>query len=123
MFSYGFIYICRIYGPNSEIEWNKESRRGFLIINRKPSQSALSSVADNASNSGYELNKMLPNPSNTKRDRTLIITNNDKDSNHVSSNVVIADEVSECSIAQIFFQSFEEKQYNEFIFDISFYLN
>lgn len=65
----------RIYGPNSEIEWNQEGSRGFLIINRKPSQTALSAVADSASELGDSLNRHLKSPSKTNRSRTLSVDN------------------------------------------------
>lgn len=65
----------RIYGPNSEIEWNKEGSRGFLIINRKPSQTALSAVADSASELGDNLNKHLKAPFKTNRCRALSVDN------------------------------------------------
>ncbi|XP_055316782.1 BRCA2-interacting transcriptional repressor EMSY [Sitodiplosis mosellana] len=65
-----------IYGPNSEIEWNKEGSRGFLIINRKPSQTALASVADKAYELGKTLNKNLKHPSDTSRDRLLQVNKN-----------------------------------------------
>lgn len=70
-----FPLFFRIYGPNSEIEWNKEGSRGFLIINRKPSQTALAPVADKATELGETLNKILKNPSETSRDRLLHMEN------------------------------------------------
>lgn len=73
-------FFRRIYGPNSEIEWNKEGSRGFLIINRKPSQTALASVADKASELAATLNKNLKNPSDTSRDRVLHVENDNKTS-------------------------------------------
>lgn len=82
--------VCRIYGPNSEIEWNKEGRRSFLIINRKPSQTALSVLADTASHTGEQLNKKLDDPCNTVRDRVLSAATEDKD----TSNLVTSDAVS-----------------------------
>lgn len=79
------MFVCRTYGPNTEIEWNKEGSRGFLIINRKPPQSALSAVADKATKLGETLNKELRPPSETVRNRTL---NLDDDAN-ASDNIVI----------------------------------
>lgn len=69
----------RIYGPNSEIEWNKEGSRGFLIINRKPSQTALATVAGKASQMGETLNKQLKHPCDTSRDRVLHNSDQDTD--------------------------------------------
>lgn len=80
----------RIYGPNSEIEWNKEGSRGFLIINRKPPQTALTPVADKASALGETLNKNLKPPSDTQRDRVLDV---DNDAN-VSDKIVDTDQSS-----------------------------
>lgn len=59
--------IFRIYGPNSEIEWNKEGSRRYLIIDRKIPQTALSIVANNASYVGKILNESLLSPANTTR--------------------------------------------------------
>lgn len=73
LFEFCFIMNCRIYGPNSEIEWNKEGSRGFLIINRKPSQTALSAVSDKVGALGESLNKQLKDPCKTERDSHLKI--------------------------------------------------
>lgn len=58
-------HIFRIYGPNSEIEWNKEGSRRYLIIDRKLPQTALSIVANNASYVGKKLNECLLSPAHT----------------------------------------------------------
>lgn len=77
----------RMYGPNSEIEWNKEGCRGFLIINRKPSQTALSSVVDSATELGDAMNKQLKQPADTSRDHMLSIDQDVK----ISKKIVIND--------------------------------
>lgn len=77
----------RTYGPNTEIEWNKEGSRGFLIINRKPPQTALSAVSDKATEVGEMLNKQLRPPFEVRRNRTLDIDNDA----HASDNIVIND--------------------------------
>lgn len=83
----GFFLWHRTYGPNTEIEWNKEGSRGFLIINRKPPQSALSAVADKATKLAETLNKGLRPPSETSRSRTL----NLNDDANASDSIVISD--------------------------------
>lgn len=61
------ILFFRIYGPNSEIEWNKEGSRRYLIIDRKLPQTALSIVANDASYVGKKLNERLLSPAQTAR--------------------------------------------------------
>lgn len=56
-----------MYGPNSEIEWNKEGSRRYWIIDRKLPQTALSIVANNASYVGTKLNESLMSPAHTTR--------------------------------------------------------
>lgn len=77
------MFHCRIYGPNSEIEWNKEGSRGFLLLNRKPSQTALSDVTDKAVDLGKHLNKKLQDPCVTTRDRLLKMDNDVRNSEKI----------------------------------------
>lgn len=83
-----------VYGPNSEIEWNKEGARGFSLLTRTTPQTALSLLADKAAELGDQLNAKLPLPSNTQRDYVLRQTDADTET---STNVVIADPVNNCS--------------------------
>lgn len=80
-----FSFVCiRTSGPNSEIEWNREGSRGFMLINRKPSQTALSVVADRASEFGATLNKHLKHPADTRRDHIL-----DRDNDVNTANKIV----------------------------------
>lgn len=92
-----FRLLFRIYGPNSEIEWNKEGSRGFLIINRKSAQTALTPVADKANELGKTLNKNLKSPSDTSRDRVLHVEN---DAN--ASEIIIDADPSNVNMLCIF---------------------
>lgn len=110
----------RVNGPNSEIEWNKEGSRGYLIINRSTSQTALSMAADDASNFGDKLNKHLKEPADTARDRYLKI-NSSKDEN-IAKNLVTADPKN---VSSIFFKLITtNNKFNDFInFIISISIN
>lgn len=78
-----------MYGPNSEIEWNKEGSRGFLIIDRQPSQTALTAIANGATDLGEKLNKNLSSPMDIFRER-LLTSQNEKDV--LNSNVLVVDD-------------------------------
>lgn len=85
------IEIYRIYGPNSEIEWNKEGARGFSILARTAPQTALSVVADRAAKLGDELNSGLLRPICTNRDRLLFPSDENVENSHqiVTSDPVL----------------------------------
>lgn len=82
------IYLCRIYGPNTEIEWNREGARGFTILTRVPPQTALAMVADKATEMAILSNTQLDNPSKTVRDRRLVSSDEENDSTLVKSDPV-----------------------------------
>lgn len=81
-------FLSRTYGPNTEIEWSKEGNRGFLILNRKPGQTALSAIANKVSELGDTLNRNLTSPAQTNRQRTLQI---DNDVNASADKIVTSD--------------------------------
>lgn len=60
-----------IYGPNTEIEWNREGARGFCLLARIPPQTALAVVADKAAKLADRINSNLDEPLKTARDRKL----------------------------------------------------
>lgn len=90
--------MCRcfsVYGPNSEIEWNKEGARGFSILPRATPQTALSLLADKAAEVGDELNAKLPQPASTQRNHVLRPTEDHKES---APKIVTVDPVNVHSI-------------------------
>lgn len=80
-----------IYGPNSEIEWNREGARGFSILSRSTPQTALSLLADKAAELGDELNAKLPQPASTQRNHVLRPIDDDTE---FSPKIITADPVS-----------------------------
>lgn len=113
-----YVSFCRIYGPNTEIEWNKEGSRRFLIIDRKPSQTALSCVADSSRDLGEQLNKNLPFPINTSRD-TLPTSQNDVTSN--SQTNIVTDDPNNVNTTYFYSFNFQKKKKLTLIF-IFFFL-
>lgn len=93
--------IFRTYGPNTEIEWSKEGSRGFLILNRKPGQTALSAIANKVSELGDTLNKNLKSPAQTNRQRTLHI---DNDVN-ASADKIVTNDPTNVNISFLFSSS------------------
>lgn len=81
----------RVYGPNSEIEWNKEGARGFSILARSTPQTALSLLADKAAELGDKLNAKLPQPANTQRTHVLRPADDDSE---FTPKIVTADPVN-----------------------------
>lgn len=87
-------YSSRIYGPNTEIEWNREGARGFTILTRVPPQTALAMVADKATEMAILANSKLDDPSRTVRERQLINSDEENDSTLVTSDPVSLECVS-----------------------------
>lgn len=88
-----------VYGPNSEIEWNKEGARGFSILARSTPQTALSLLADKAAELGDELNVKLPQPANTQRKHVLQPSDDDSE---FTSKIITTDPVSTFPIREAF---------------------
>lgn len=74
-----------IYGPNSEIGWNKEGSRGFALLQRSTPQTALTLYADRAAEVGNNSNKQYPLPEETRR--AYVIGGNEvKEENIIKTN-------------------------------------
>lgn len=82
-----FPYWRSVYGPNTEIEWNRAGARGFCLLPRIPPQTALAIVADKASKLGDRINLNLDEPCKTTRERKLTVhSDEENDSKLVTSD-------------------------------------
>lgn len=81
----------RIYGPNTEIEWNKEGARGFSILARIPPQTAFAMVVDKAAQYVKMMNSKLDSPETTTRGVSMVRSGGD---NNNVRNLVTSDPVS-----------------------------
>lgn len=65
------VYNCRLNGKSYDLEWIREGHRSYPLIGRAPPYSALHILADHASKAAAIENSDLPDPSETRRPRTL----------------------------------------------------
>lgn len=66
-----YIFHCRLTGKSFDLEWIREGHRSYPLIGRAPPYSALHILADHASKAVAIENSELPDPSDTRRSRTL----------------------------------------------------
>lgn len=65
------VFDCRMNGKSYDLEWIREGHRNYPLIGRAPPYSALHILADHASKAAAIENSELPDPSDTRRLRTL----------------------------------------------------